>query len=139
MPCLARPSGPNGIWRLLLIGLSRPQALLDDSSPASTCRFADFHDLDRRLHGAEVFSDLSLNPELFAAGQASQLSAARMSRQTGFSRKPWIFASKLRHDAFFMDGSERSVFSRVVKTALDRPDDSGATADIRASDRAKLT
>ena len=85
------------------------------------------------------FSDLSLNPELFAAGQASQLSAGRMSRPTGFSRKPWIFASKLRHDAFSMDGGERSVFSRVVKTALDRQDDSGATADMRSSDSANMT
>jgi hypothetical protein len=40
---------------------------------------------------------------------------------------------------FSMDGGERSVFSRVVKTALDRQDDSAATADMRASDRAKLT
>lgn len=40
---------------------------------------------------------------------------------------------------FSMDGRVGSVFSRVVKTALDRPDDSGATAAIRPSDRAKLT
>jgi hypothetical protein len=55
-----------------------------------------------------------------------------MLRQARFSRtNPWIFASKLRHDAFSMDEGVRPVFSRVVKTALDRPDDSGATAAIR--------
>jgi len=32
---------------------------------------------------------------------------------------------------FSMDEGVRPVFSRVVKTALDRPDDSGATAAIR--------
>jgi len=112
---------------------------LDDSSPASTCRFADFHDLDRRLHGAEVFSDLSLNPELFAAGQASQLSAARMSRQTGFPGNPGFLGPNNDTMLFSMDGRVRSVFSRVFKTALDHLDDSGASAAIRPSDRAKLT
>jgi len=38
-----------------------------------------------------------------------------------------------------MDGRVGSVFSRVVRTARDRPDDSGASAAIRPLDRAKLT
>jgi len=54
-----------------------------------------------------------------------------MLRQAGFSRKPWIFWSKLRHDAFSMDERVGSVFSRVFKTAVNRADDSGATAAIR--------
>lgn len=40
---------------------------------------------------------------------------------------------------FSMDGGVLPVFSRVVKAAPDRPDDSGATSAIRPSDRAQLT
>lgn len=95
--------------------------------------------LGRLSHGAEVFSALSVHTGCLRRTKPVSCRLGECHAQPDFPGNLGFLGPDDETMLFSMDGDVRSVFSRVFKTALDRPYDSGASAANRPSVRAKMT